>query len=130
MAAERIAPPQRRARGERVEAFARVFLERQGLVSVAANANFRSGELDLVMRDGDTLVFVEVRYRRSAAFGGAAASVDAGKRRRLVLAAEQFLLAHREHAKRACRFDVIAAHGDHDAPQFDWLRDAFRADDG
>ena len=96
---------------------------------VAANANFRSGELDLVMRDGDTLVFVEVRYRRSAAFGGAAASVDAGKRRKIVLAAEQFLLAHREHAKRACRFDVIAAHGAPDAPQLDWLRDAFRADD-
>lgn len=130
MAADRIATPaQRRAQGERIETLARDFLQRHGLTPVAANANFRGGELDLVMRDGDTLVFVEVRYRRSNAFGGAAASVDAGKRRRLVLAAEQFLLAHREHAKRACRFDVIAAHGDPDAPQFEWLRDAFRADD-
>ena len=130
MAADRIATPaQRRAQGERIETLARGYLQRHGLTPVAANANFRGGELDLVMRDGDTLVFVEVRYRRSNAFGGAAASVDAGKRRRLVLAAEQFLLAHREHAKRACRFDVVAAHGDPDAPQFEWLRDAFRADD-
>lgn len=127
MAAERTAS--RRSDGARIEALARDFLQRQGLTPIAANANYRGGELDLVMRDRDTLVFVEVRYRKSTAFGGAAASVDAGKRRKLVLAAELFLASHREFARLSCRFDVVAAHGDVEAPTFDWLRDAFRADD-
>mgnify|MGYP003422899793 FL=1 len=81
------------------------------------------------MRDGDTLVFVEVRYRRSAGFGGGAASIDASKRRKLVHAASQYLAAHRESSRAPCRFDVIDACGDPEAPSFDWLRDAFRADD-
>lgn len=133
MAADRDATG-RRAQGARIEALARDHLQRHGLTAVAANANYRGGELDLVMRDGDTLVFVEVRYRRSAGtastgFGGGAASVDVGKRRKLVLAATQFLAAHREFARAACRFDVIDASGDPEAPVFVWLRDAFRADD-
>ena len=119
----------RRTQGAHVEALARDFLLRQGLTPVAANANYRGGELDLVMRDGDTLVFVEVRYRRGGGFGGGAASVDANKRRKLVHAAGLFLAAHREHAKAPCRFDVIDASGDPETPAFDWLRDAFRADD-
>jgi len=118
-----------RARGDRIEAAARDFLLGQGLRAVAANANYRFGELDLVMLDGDTLAFVEVRYRRSAGFGGGAASVDAGKRRRLVKAAQAFLLAHPRLADMPCRFDVVDASGDPAAPSFDWLRDAFRADD-
>lgn len=123
----------RRGQGAEVERLARAFLESQGLSAVAANANFRLGELDLVMRDGETLVFVEVRYRREGGnaqgFGGGAASVDARKRRKIVAAAEQFLLAHRAYERSACRFDVVAAAGDAAAPEFDWLRDAFRADD-
>lgn len=119
----------RRTQGAHIEALAREFLLRQGLTPVAANANYRGGELDLVMRDGDTLVFVEVRYRRGSGFGGGAASVDANKRRKLVHAAGLFLAAHREHARAPCRFDVIDASGDPETPAFDWLRDAFRADD-
>jgi putative endonuclease len=124
----------RRTQGARVEALARDFLQRHGLKPVAANANYRGGELDLVMQDGDALVFVEVRYRRSAGtassgFGGGAASVDANKRRKLVHAASQFLSAHREFSRAPCRFDVIDASGEPDAPEFVWLRDAFRADD-
>ncbi len=129
-----MATNQRRTQGARVEALAGDFLQRHGLEPVAANANYRGGELDLVMRDGDTLVFVEVRYRRiagniSSGFGGGAASVDASKRRKLVHAASQFLAAHREYSRAPCRFDVIDASGDTEAPIFDWLRDAFRADD-
>ncbi|MDN5780831.1 MAG: YraN family protein [Luteimonas sp.] len=118
-----------RARGAGVEAAARDFLLGQGLRAVAANANYRFGELDLVMLDRDTLVFVEVRYRRDASFGGGAASVDAGKRRKLVKAAQAFLLAHRHFTDAPCRFDVVDASGDPASPAFDWLRDAFRADD-
>lgn len=124
----------RRARGQAAETAARALLLRAGLKDVAANASYRGGELDLVMLDstgpdGPTLVFVEVRYRQSRAFGGGAASVDLAKRRRLVHAAQRFLLDHPRHADAPCRFDVIEAEGDPSAPQLEWIRDAFRADD-
>lgn len=129
----------RRALGARIEALACDFLRGEGLAPVAANANYRDGELDLVMRHGEALVFIEVRYRRGPSngsghgpgngFGGGAASIDAAKRRRIVHAAERFLAAHRDLARLPCRFDVIDASGDPEAPDFAWLRDAFRADD-
>lgn len=123
------AEPQRRARGDAVEDAALAYLLARGLHLLARNASSRGGELDLVMQDGAAVVFVEVRYRGSQAFGGGAASVDAGKRRKLVHAAQQWLLHHPQHAQAPCRFDVIAARGAPDAPQMDWLRDAFRADE-
>ena len=123
----------RRARGAAIEAAARRHLLAAGLRALAANAHYRGGELDLVMQDGSgrtaCVVFVEVRYRRHAGYGGGAASVDAGKRRRLLLAAQLFLAAHPELRDAPCRFDVIAASGDPAAPTLTWLRDAFRADD-
>jgi putative endonuclease len=95
--------------------------------------NYRGGELDLVMCDerrGEAvLVFVEVRHRRSDAFGGGAGSIDAGKRRRLIHAASRFLAAHPRYADLPCRFDVVDARGDPDSPRLDWIADAFRADD-
>jgi len=119
----------RRARGAAVEAAARTLLARAGLRDVAANANYRFGELDLVMLEGATLVFVEVRYRRDARFGGGAASVDVHKRRKLVQAASAFLAHHPKHANSPCRFDVVEAEGDPAAPRLRWVKDAFRADD-
>jgi putative endonuclease len=128
----------RRARGAAVEAAARDHLKRAGLRELAANESYRSGELDLVMleacphdgaRDGDTVVFVEVRYRSHPGFGGGAASIDRGKRRKLVHAAQLFLGAHRQYAAAPCRFDVVEASGDPSALHITWLRDAFRADD-
>jgi putative endonuclease len=119
----------RRARGAAIEQAARRHLLAAGLRDLAANASYRGGELDLVMRDGACVVFVEVRYRRHAGFGGGAASVDAGKRRRLLHAAQLFLVAHRDLRDAPCRFDVVDASGDPAAPTLRWLRDAFRADD-
>lgn len=119
-------PDGRRERGDAVEAAARRLLERAGLRMLAANARFRGGELDLVMREGAGVVFVEVRYRRDAAFGGGAASVDLRKRRKLVMAAQAFLAANPPLAQAPCRFDVIDAHGE--PPRLEWIRDAFRAD--
>lgn len=124
----------RRARGADVEAATRDHLLRAGLREVAANANFRLGELDLVMVDDaafgePTLVFVEVRYRKDDDFGGGAASVDRRKQRKLVRAAELFLLAHRRMSDMPCRFDVVEAQGDPTTPALRWIRDAFRADD-
>lgn len=117
----------RRARGAAVEAAARAHLLAAGLADLASNAQYRGGELDLVMRDGDSVVFVEVRYRRTAAFGGGAASVDWRKRRKLVLAAQLFLAAHPSLAQRPCRFDVVEAEGE--PPRLHWIRDAFRVDE-
>ena len=125
-------PVDRRARGALVEAAARRHLLDAGLRELAANANYRGGELDLVMLDasgGDCVVFVEVRYRSHPGFGGGAMSIDAGKRRKLVHAAQLFLAAHRELRNAACRFDVVEADGEPAAPRITWLRDAFRADD-
>ena len=125
-------PVDRRARGALVEAAARRHLLDAGLRELAANANYRGGELDLVMLDasgGDCVVFVEVRYRSHQGFGGGAMSVDAAKRRKLVHAAQLFLSAHRELRNAPCRFDVIEADGDPVAPRINWLRDAFRADE-
>lgn len=123
----------RKRRGNEAESAACAHLRRAGLEQVAANANFRCGELDLVMLErlpgGDILVFVEVRYRRHRGFGGGAASVDAGKRRRLVRAAAQFLAMHPRLSRLPCRFDVVEAGGDAGAQELRWIRDAFRADE-
>ena len=119
----------RRARGDAIEAAALGFLQQHGLRLLARNARSRGGEIDLVMLDGAAVVFVEVRYRANPAFGGGAASVGAGKRRRLVRAAQAFLLRHPHHADAPCRFDVVAASGDPATPMLEWLQDAFRVDD-
>jgi putative endonuclease len=118
-----------RTRGDAVEAAALALLEARGLRLVARNVTCRGGELDLVMAEGAALVFVEVRYRAGSGFGGGAASVDAGKRRKLVQAAGQFLADHPHFANAPCRFDVVAASGPANTPRLEWLRDAFRADD-
>jgi putative endonuclease len=106
---------------------ARRHLEGAGLRLIVANRHYRVGELDLVMRDGDMVVFVEVRYRRSAGFGGSAPSVDAVKQRKLVMAAQCFLAENPILARCACRFDVVAMSGSAETPQLDWIRNAFDA---
>jgi putative endonuclease len=111
--------------GARFEQCALDCLERAGLKRVERNFRTRFGELDLVMREGDTLVFVEVRYRRHSQFGGGAASVGAAKRGTLARAAQGFLQAHPRLASMPCRFDVVAFDGDADAPSCEWQRAAF-----
>ena len=91
--------------GERAEAIAGEFLERHGLAIVARNFRTRHGEIDLVARDGETLVFVEVRLRSREDFGGAGASVTAKKRERLVAAALAYLAGLGREPP--CRFDAI-----------------------
>ncbi|PZO08844.1 MAG: YraN family protein [Lysobacteraceae bacterium] len=121
------AHPDRQQTGAAAEAAARATLEAQGLRTLASNVNFRFGELDLVMRDGDTVVFVEVRYRRNDRFGGGAGSVDHRKRRRIVLAARAWLAGQRGLADAPCRFDVVTAQGE--PPECEWIRGAFTLED-
>ncbi len=85
-----------------------------------SNYRCRHGEIDLIMRDGDTLVFVEVRYRRNRDYGGAAASVGRNKIRKIVKTGLHYLQRH--HLDTACRFDVVAIDGDGE-PQ--WIQRAF-----
>ncbi|WP_314106864.1 YraN family protein [uncultured Stenotrophomonas sp.] len=120
-------PSARAQRGAAVETAALGHLRSAGLSPLARNVRYKGGELDLVMRDGGTTVFVEVRYRADARYGGGAASVDLRKRRKLVLAARLFLLSHPELAQQPCRFDVVEASGE--PPRLNWLRDAFRLED-
>ncbi|GAA0714163.1 YraN family protein [Dokdonella soli] len=118
-----------RAAGARYEDIALAHLERCGLALITRNFSCRHGELDLVMRDRDTIVFVEVRYRRggrrAAAFGDGVDSISAAKRMKLVRAAEVFLSAHPRLAHHACRFDVLAIAGDAAVPSLDWRQNAF-----
>ncbi len=116
-----------RAAGDGFEQRACDELERAGLKLMVRNYTTRHGELDLVMRDGDTVVFVEVRYRKSASHGDAAASVTTAKQTKLILAARHWLASNPRHAHRACRFDVVSYDGPMDAIQHQWLRGAFEA---
>jgi putative endonuclease len=114
------------ASGAAAEDAALAHLRAAGLQLLARNVRYPFGEIDLVMREGGTLAFVEVRYRRSSRFGGAVASVTRAKRRKLARAAQAWLKAHRAHAQAPCRFDVVAV-----APGggCEWLRAAFTLDD-
>ncbi len=85
------------------------YLLQHGLELVDANYSCRFGEIDLVMRDGNSLVFVEVRFRKSSGFGGGAASVDSAKQRRLSRTARHYLQHHRFDGD--CRFDVVDVSG-------------------
>ena len=109
--------------GRQAEDLAARFLEKKKLRIIARNYRCRGGEIDLVCRDGATLVFVEVRLRSDPRFGGAAASVTVAKQGRIALAAQHYLAAHRLH-DAPCRFDCVLIDGE--APP-EWLRDAFQA---
>lgn len=107
--------------GSRYEAQAQRYLERQGLFVVAKNYTGANGEIDLIMRERATLVFVEVRYRKSAGYGGAIASVNTAKQNKLIRAAQHYMVRYPHTG--AVRFDLIAFEGKHAKPN--WIRDAF-----
>lgn len=116
-------PSPRQQVGQQGEDSAVALLAVHGLPTLARNYRCRMGEIDIILLDGETLVFVEVRQRTHDRQGGAAASVTVRKQRRLIRAAEYFLLRNPQHGLRPCRFDVIALDGHTSA---DWIRDAFR----
>ncbi|MFI7856031.1 MULTISPECIES: YraN family protein [Pseudomonas] len=112
--------------GQAAEAQALEHLQGQGLKLLARNWRCKGGELDLVMLDADTVVFVEVRYRLHAGFGGALGSIDGRKQKRLVLAATSFLQKEPRWADHPCRFDVVALQGSqHAGRPLQWLKNAF-----
>lgn len=116
-------PDQRRERGVDGERRARAYLEHHGLQCLEAGWRCRLGELDLVMREGDILVFVEVRARQQGSAVSAVESIDAGKQQRFVRAARAWLGRHPREAGLPARFDIVAIDGE----ELQWLRDAFSA---
>lgn len=116
-----------RAAGAAFEQRACRELERAGLKLLDRNYTTRYGELDLVMRHGETVVFVEVRHRVRASHGDAMASITGTKQTRLINTAQLWLAAHPQHAQRTCRFDVVSYDGPADTAQMHWLQSAFEA---
>jgi putative endonuclease len=115
---------QRKQTGHAAEELALRHLRTSGLKLVARNYRCRAGEIDLVMLDGVTLVLIEVRYRSSSEYGGAAASVTPYKQKRLILAAKHLLVTRTELRRYAARFDVIAIDGP-PGDNIEWIRNAF-----
>ena len=114
--------------GAAAEAAAERYLHSRGLRTVERNFRCRGGEVDLVCRDGEVLVFVEVRLRRRSDFGGAAASITPRKRQRIVLAARHWLAQAGPRAASApCRFDVVLMSALDDA-RTEWIQGAFDAE--
>lgn len=111
----------RQQTGQDGEDAALAYLGRHGLTLLQRNFRCKGGEIDLIMQDGDTLVFIEVRKRADLRHGGAAASVTHAKQKRLIIAAHSYLQRHRNPPP--CRFDVIAI----DAEALSWLKNAFEA---
>lgn len=110
--------------GVQAEQWAVRYLQQQGLKLVAQNYRSRYGEIDLIMQDGTSLVFIEVRLRRNADFGGAAASIDAQKQQRLIRTAHQYLAGLARTPP--CRFDAVLMDDVKDE-NVQWLKNAFGA---
>ena len=112
-------------RGKDAEDRACLYLQAQGLQLLQRNYRSKRGEIDLILQDKDSLVFVEVRYRGNTRFGSAAESVDRRKQSRLVACAQHFMLTHPDTCRQPCRFDVISITGSSTA--IEWIPNAFSA---
>lgn len=113
--------------GQEAEQLAANYLKKRGLTIITANFNGPQGELDLVAKDADTVVFVEVRYRKHVTYGLPQETVNWKKQQRIVKTAEYFFVQHPKWAKKASRFDLVAIHGALDLAQIDWIKNAFDA---
>ena len=115
--------------GKDYETQAANWLQARGMCLLERNFRTRTGEIDIIARDHDHLIFLEVRARSNPAFSGAAASVDPRKQRRIILTARLFLQRHPELAELPCRFDVIAFEPRQSGGQLElrWIPGAFTA---
>lgn len=109
-------------KGKDAEKIASSYLQKQSLILLAQNYRCRFGEIDLIMQENDTLVFIEVRLRTQEAFGGAAASITPSKQAKLLRTARQYLAEINDQPP--CRFDVILFSGSN-GQNIEWIRNAF-----
>ncbi|MBT8052018.1 MAG: YraN family protein [Gammaproteobacteria bacterium] len=119
--------PSTRQQGSDWERAAERMLKKRGLRCLNRNYHARVGEIDLIMLQEETLVFVEVRYRSNPNYGSGADSVTAQKQGRVIQAARRFLQREKQHAWRPCRFDVVSIGDEEGEPVMTWIRRAFEA---
>lgn len=107
--------------GQQAEILALDYLKAQGLVPLQQNFHCRFGEIDLIMQEKSTLIFVEVKYRRNRHFGGGLSAITLNKQRKLRLTASHYLQRLQSHPDRACRFDALVIEGDLNCPHYQWI---------
>jgi len=112
--------------GQTIENLACKYLINQGLKIISKNFQSKCGEIDLIMQDGEVLVFVEVRHRRLSDYGGGVATVDKYKQLKIIKTANLYLQKHKLYDKVLCRFDIVATSGKN-GDKLDWIKDAFWA---
>lgn len=113
--------------GKIAEDIAADYLTKQGLKLISRNFHSRFGEIDLIALEQDTLVFIEVRYRKNERYLAVVETIDVRKCRKLVATSEYYLLKHKAFRNYQCRYDVIAITGDLDRPVIEWIKNAFQA---
>jgi putative endonuclease len=118
------------SKGQHAESIACTYLESRGLRLVTRNFRCRSGEIDLIMEEGKTLVFVEVRLRAHRTFGTPAETIDRRKRTKLVACALHYLQRHHAMSTRPSRFDVVGLTPAEDSYRVDWIPDAIQLESG
>ncbi len=114
--------------GNQCERMAEAYLQRHGLRTITRNFNCRVGEIDLVLEDGECLVFAEIRFRENCRYGSGAETVSRTKQGRIIRAAQKYLQSHRNRATQPCRFDVISLGKERGEMTVEWIRNAFTAD--
>jgi len=115
-----------RTKGDKVERFVLKYLTSKGLRLIEQNFNTRYGEIDLVMLDKATLVFVEVRFRAKSSHGSGAESVDYRKQQKIIKTAHVFLQQTKNMQQHNCRFDVVSVTLQHKRLSADWVQNAFQ----
>lgn len=110
----------------RWERMACEYLQQQGLSFLTGNFRIQAGEVDLIMQDGETVVFIEVRYRRHHQWASAEESVTRAKQRRICQAAAAYLKSRHLTNRCYCRFDVVAINGSLTPPRINWIENAFQ----
>ncbi len=115
-----------RETGESWERYAEEYLSDMGLQSITRNFHCRLGELDLIMKEESTFVFVEVKYRKNSQFGGAISAITPSKQKKLIKTAYFYLQQQGlSEYNTSCRFDVVTLEGDSNHPQINWIKNAF-----
>lgn len=107
--------------GAKAETIAQKHLESQGLTFIERNFRCRQGEIDLIMQDQQTLVFVEVRFRKSKQYGSAIESVTPAKQKKIITATQLYLQNQKRGDNQAIRFDVVGVEKDN----IEWIKNAF-----
>lgn len=111
--------------GNTAEKIAALFLQKQGLRFIATQFRTKRGEIDLIMRDKDIWVFVEVRYRTDPNYGSPKESIDYFKQQKIIYAAHIYLQKNKLIENASCRYDVVAVTGNLMQPQIEWVQAAF-----